>query len=150
MAKPIYLKVEKKFNYPNQKLWDTVALGYGQVATYNPALKSSRYDSDLKQGIGTKRHCEFEPKGYIKEEIIEWDEAKSFTLEFTESSVPMGFMRSKFSFQPQDNHTILIQEFWYRMKPPMGWLSGMMKGRMKKTLDQGLEGLEQYLKDGKS
>lgn len=148
MGKAIYLKVEKELNHPKSKVWETVALGFGDVAKYNPALTSSKFDSEKREGVGTNRHCEFKPKGHIKEEITEWNENESFTLEFTESSVPMGFMKSKFSFNGDEERTLLSQEFWYRMKAPMGWLSWMMKGRMKKTLVTGLDGLEKYLNNG--
>ena len=145
MGKPIYIKVEKTIDHPLELIWKTVAQGVGIVADYNPAIKASKFDSDVKSGVGTKRHCDFEPKGYIKEEIIEWNDMESFKLKFTESSVPMSFLESKFSFARENGKTKITQEFWYRMKPPMGWLSGLMKGKMKKTLMDGLNGLEKHL-----
>ena len=145
MGKPIYIKVEKVLDHTLEKVWDTVALDFGNVASYNPALKASKFDSEIKSGIGTRRHCEFKPSGYIKEEIIAWKDLEHFELKFTESSVPMGYMRSKFSFNSFENSTHLNQEFWYRMKAPMGWLSSMMKRKMLKTLEEGLDGLEKHL-----
>ena len=146
MGKPTYLKVEKQIDQPLEKVWDTVALGFGNVSDYNPEIKDSRFDSERKSGVGTRRHCDFPKKGYIKEEIIEWSDKNSFKLRFIESSVPMGFLESKFSFRDLDGKTIVTQEFWYRMKAPMGWLSGLMKGKMQSTLENGLNGLEKHLK----
>ena len=57
----------------------------------------------------------------------------------------MGYMKSKFTFKEIDGKTSLTQEFWYRMKAPMGWLSGLMKGKMTKTLESGLDGLDTHL-----
>lgn len=145
MGKPIYLKVEKTINQSLEKAWETVAIGFGNVSDYNPAIKSSKFDGEIKSGVGTTRHCDFEPKGFIKEEIIEWNENESFKLRFIETSVPMAFLESKFSFKEVDGATTVTQEFWYRMKAPMGWLSGLMKGKMKATLENGLEGLANYL-----
>ena len=145
MGQPIYLKAEKTLHQPLDKVWQTVAVGFGNVAHYNPAIKASKFDSELKSGVGTKRHCDFEPKGYIKEVITEWKEKEYFALEFTESSVPMGYMRSKFLFRESNGSTHITQEFWYRMKGPMGWLSGLMKGKMNKTLVMGMDGLEKHL-----
>ena len=79
-----------------------MALGFGNVAEYNAAIKTSKFDSDVKSGVGTKRHCDFEPKGYIKEEIIEWNDNESFKLKFIESAVPMAFLESKFSFKTEN------------------------------------------------
>ncbi|GAB5416068.1 MAG: hypothetical protein Crog4KO_13470 [Crocinitomicaceae bacterium] len=145
MGKPIYIKVEKTINHSLEKTWETVALGFGNVSDYNPIIKTSKFDSDTRSGIGTKRHCDFEPKGYIKEEIIEWNDKKSFKLKFIETSTPMAFLESQFHFKEDEGKTIITQEFWYRMKAPMGWLSGLMKGKMKSTLEGGLIGLEKYL-----
>ena len=146
MKKPIYLKVKKLIDQPLEKVWETVAIGFGNVSDYNPEIKTSRFDSEQKEGIGTRRHCNFKKKGYIKEEIIEWNPRHSIKLKFIESSVPIGFLESKFSFEDSDGKTLVTQEFWYRMKAPIGWLSGLMKTQMKATLDSGLNGLDNYLK----
>ena len=146
MKTPIYLKVEKELSHPIDAVWEKVALGFGNVAEYNPALASSHFDSEIKSGVGTRRHCNFPKKGYIKEEIIEWNDKESFKLQFIESSVPIAFMESKFTFVPNEDSTLIIQEFWYRMKAPMGFLSGLMKGKMKGTLVTGLDGLEKAMK----
>lgn len=146
MGKPIYLKVERTYNHPVDKVWETVALDFGNVADYNPAIKSSHFDSEVRSGIGTKRHCEFVGRGgHIKEEIIDWKDREYFELTFTESSMPMAVLKSKFHFRDVEGKTHLEQEFWYRMKAPMGWMSSMMKGKMLQTLEGGLEGLEKLL-----
>lgn len=145
MAKPVYLTVEKTISQSLQKVWDTVALGFGKVSEYNPEIKNSRFESEIKSGIGTRRHCDFLRKGYIKEEIIEWTDKESFKLKIIESSVPMAILESKFTFKEKNEQTIVLQEFWYRMKAPMGWLSGLMKSKMKSTLENGLNGLDNYL-----
>ena len=145
MVKPIYFKVSKTIDQPLGKVWETVALGFGNVSNYNPEIKTSKFDSEQTEGVGTIRHCDFQKSGYIKEEIIEWNDKQSFKLKFTESSVPMAHLESKFNFEGKNGKTILTQEFWYRMKAPMGWLSGMMKGKMKSKLESGLNGLENYL-----
>ncbi len=148
MGKPVYLKVEKVFKHPVHKVWETVALKFGNVADYSPAVKSSRLDSEVTFGIGMRRHCEFEGKsGYIKEEITDWKDNEYFELSFKESSMPMAVLRSKFHFKEENGQTKLVQEFWYRMKAPMGWISFLMKGKMKKVLDGGLEGLEKLLNE---
>lgn len=146
MGKPIYIKIEKKLDFELDKVWQTVALGFGDVSNYNPQIKNSYFESEIKFGVGTKRHCDFPKTGYIKEEITDWEEKKSFGLQFIESSVPMGHLKSKFIFKEADNQTILTQELWFRLRAPFGWLSGLMKGKMKQTLENGLNGLEEYLR----
>ncbi|MBL1214245.1 MAG: SRPBCC family protein [Ignavibacteriae bacterium] len=145
MKNPIYIKVEKTINHPMAAVWKTVALDFGYVSKYHPDVKSSKFDNEIKQGIGTKRHCNTNDGGYLKEEIIEWNEKQDFKLKLVESSFSMAMIESKFSFQEIGNSTKVTQEFWYRMKSPMGWLSGLMKGKMRKTLENGLIGIEKHL-----
>lgn len=149
MGKAIYLQVEKTLNHSKERVWKTVAEGFGDVSNYNPEIKSSKFDSEIRNGIGMKRHCDFQKSGYIKEEIVEWNEGQSFKLTFSESSVPMALLESQFEFEEQNQQTIITQKFWYRMKAPMGWMSGLMKGKMKQTLENGLKGLETYLGEQK-
>lgn len=145
MGKPTYLKVEKIISHPPEVVWQTVALGFGQVSRYNPEIKHSKLDSKLSSGIGTRRHCEFAKKGFIKEEIIEWDDYRSFKLSMIESSVPMAFLESKYSFEKKESNTLVTQEFWFRLNPPVGWASTLLKGKMKSTLQNGLNGLALFL-----
>lgn len=145
MGKPIYIKIEKVINAPLDKVWEQVALDFGNVCQYNPEIEKSKFVGVIKHGIGTVRHCEPVGGGFLKEEIIEWIESKNFKLKMISSSFPMAMIESKFSFKEKDNITIVTQEFWYRMKFPMGWISGMMKGKMRKTLENGLNGLNNYI-----
>ncbi|MBO3697452.1 SRPBCC family protein [Roseivirga sp. E12] len=143
MANPIYLKVVKTLDHPLDVVWNKVALNFGYVSEYNPAIQDSRYDSETKTGVGTKRYCKFAGKGgFIKEEIIDWQDNESFMLTFTETSAPMSVLKSKFHFKEINGKTELVQEFWFRMKAPMGWMSRMMKGKMRAVLVDGLNGLE--------
>ncbi len=145
MGKPTYIKVEKTISHPLEIVWETAAVGFGQVSLYNPEIKHSRLDSTQHYGVGARRHCEFIKKGFIKEEITEWDDKRSFKLIFIESSVPMKILESKFSFEPKGTNTLVSQEFWFRLKSPMGWFSQMLQGKMRSTLHNGLNGLESYL-----
>jgi len=145
MSNPVYIKAAKIISHPLEKVWQTVAVGFGNVADYNPGIKASNFDSITKEGIGTRRHCDTKDGGYLKEEIIKWNESNFFKLKLIDTSFPISLIESKFSFSNEGNHTKLTQEFWYRMKPPMGWLSGLMKGKMRKTLENGLEGLDYFL-----
>ncbi|RED97057.1 SRPBCC family protein [Marinoscillum furvescens] len=145
MSNPVHLQVSKTISAPLNKVWHTVALGFGNVADYNPAIASSHLESDTTSGVGMIRHCNFPKSGYIKEEIIDWQELKAFKLRFIESSVPMATLESKFTFEEEEGATRVVQDFWFRMKAPIGWLSPLMKGKMKQTLITGLEGLQKHL-----
>lgn len=149
MGKPIYIKVEKEINVPLDKVWEQVALGFGNVCQYNPEIEQSNFEGEIKHCVGMIRHCQPVGGGFLKEEIIEWSDRQNFKLKMIDTSFPMAIIESKFSFQPNDKSTLVSQEFWYRMKSPMGWLSGLMKGKMRKTLESGLNGLDYYVTNHK-
>jgi polyketide cyclase/dehydrase/lipid transport protein len=150
MRKPIYIKVENIYNQPLNKVWGAIAIDFGNSSNYNPDIKSSYLESEISSGKGTIRHCDFHPKGYIKEEIIDWKDNEYFKLKMLDSSFPMSFFQSKFSFSGNIETCVVTQEFWYRVKFPMGWISGLMKNKMTKALCDGLEGFEKYFEINKS
>lgn len=145
MQKAIFISTSKTIKQPLAKVWNAVADHFGDVANYNPAIAQSRYEGPLRQGIGTTRHCDFASQSFIKERITQWEDKSSFKLSLVESSVPLAYLESEFKFEEAEGSTIVTQHFWYRMKSPMGWLSGLMKTKMKRTLEQGLNGLNNYL-----
>ena len=144
LGNPIYIKVKKKYNQPLNKIWGVIAIEFGNSSNYNPDIKNSYLESEIKSGKGMKRHCDFYPKGYIKEEIIDWKDNEYFELEMLDSSFPMGFFKSKFSFSGNSETCEVTQEFWYRVKFPMGWISVLLKTKMTKALHNGLDGFEKY------
>ncbi|NNF58062.1 MAG: SRPBCC family protein [Rhodothermaceae bacterium] len=146
--KLIHLTADVTLDVPLERAWEVVALGFGDVAQYNPAIAASEFTSEQRAGVGTGRLCHVAPKGFLKEQITRWENQRFFELEVVDTSFPMHTVTSRFSFTPLGERTRVKQDFWYRMKPPMGWLSGLMKKPMQKTLDEGLNGLAHYLDHG--
>ncbi len=145
MRKPVYVKVTRQLPFDLQQVWQAVALGFGKVADYNPEIKFSRYESERREGTSTIRHCDFQGGGFIKEEIVEWQQPDYFGLKMLTSSVPLKDLRSKFKFKKSPGGTLVVQEFWYAFKPPLSIFQGLMKRKMTRTLENGLKGLETYL-----
>lgn len=145
MAKVAQLTTIKTFNHPIDKVWETVAVNYGQVYQYMPGVKASDFIGEMRACAGTQRHCDFDKKGWIKEEITDWKEKESFSLKMIDSSMPMKMMTSTFHFKEEGNNTTLRQEFNFQMGGIMGLFTGMMKGKMQKMLDDGMKSLDQHL-----
>lgn len=147
MSEKIYIKVQREFDFPVEILWETIAAKFGKVSNYNPQINSSRLVGELSPGIGAVRYCVPVEGGFLKEEIIEWEELSDFKLKLIDSSFPMSIIESKFSFVNEHGKTIVLQEFWFKLKPPFGWFSWILKGKMTETLVAGLKGLDEYLKN---
>ncbi|WP_412068035.1 SRPBCC family protein [Rubrivirga sp. IMCC43871] len=148
MAKPLtHLTAVHVYDAPPETVWAAVAGGFGDVASYNPAIERSEWVGDQRQGVGTTRRCHVAPKGTLTERITDWEAGRSFALEVIATTLPMHAVESRFTFVADGDGTRLTQDFGYRMKGLLGPFSGLMRGRMQRTLDTGLDGLAASLAD---
>ncbi len=70
------LQHEIKINAPIEKVWG-ILTDLEQVGVYNPMVRSVKYITEKRTGLGAGRECQFEPKGSGKERITAIDELKS-------------------------------------------------------------------------
>ena len=55
------------------------------VQHYNSGVKHAKYISAEREGIGASRHCDLNPKGWVKERVIAWEPQRAVTMELYES-----------------------------------------------------------------
>ena len=143
------LQHEIKINAPIEKVW-SVLTDLEQVGEYNPMVKSVKYITVKKTGIGAGRECQFEPKGSGKERITSIDEMKSLSMEMYESDLPLKFMKWT-NYLTSDNGTTSLKTITeYKMR--FGILGSimdslMMKSKFNKTLDEVFISLKKYIED---
>ncbi len=135
---------EIKINAPLDKVWKVLA-NLEAVKHYNPMVKSSRYISSNREGIGAARHCDLNPKGYVKERVTEWVPKKVIALELYEHQWPVKFMRWRTELHPQGDYTLVTQDLEYKTK--FGIIGKLMNIlMMQKKMDKGIAGAFQELK----
>lgn len=142
---------EIKINSPVEKVWGVLA-DLEAVQYYNPMVKTARYISPNREGVGAARQCDFKPKGYVKERVIEWIPKKAMTIEMYEHQWPVKFMRWRTDLQPQGNDTLVSQNLEYEMK--FGLLGKIMNALMMKRKMYGgiagvFESMKQFIERGK-
>ncbi|MEL6659659.1 MAG: hypothetical protein AAFR36_24565 [Bacteroidota bacterium] len=124
-------------------LWSVLALDFGHIADYSKGLKKSFYNSKQTIGVGTSRHCIMINGGFMKEEITQWEDAKSLAFQIVASSLPLQKGSSlAFTLQPIDDRTIrVIVQGNYRLKR-LGFLSPLIYPKMKQMINQYLEDMQ--------
>lgn len=144
------LQHEIWINSPLEKVWNILA-DLEAVQHYNPVVTKARYISSNRKGIGAARQCDFKPKGYGKERVIEWKPNEVIGIELYEHQWPVRFMRWRTRLQPDGTGVLVTQDLEYEMK--FGVLGKLMDTlMMRRKLDQGIseifKSMKQHIETG--
>lgn len=105
-----------------EKVWEALA-DFGNVQRLSPNIAKSYLTSDLKNGVGATRHCDFTMMGaQVEEKIVEWDEGNSIKIQLYEpKNLPLVIdMEAFFELKEKGDTTELTATFSYGMKNGLG------------------------------
>ncbi len=128
------------------KAWALLA-NFGAIDAFNPNLKRSYVVGDgPDHGNGAQRHCDLaDGRNYIKERVIDWQDGRSYTVDFVESSMPFKRAHVTLRVEPEAQGSRLTMALDYELKHgPLGRLMNLivMRHVMKKTMMKLLKGLD--------
>ena len=111
-----------KINAPMDKVWEVLA-DFGATDKWSPVISKSYSTTEANGGVGAGRHCQTS-FGALKEQIVEWEEGRSFTI---------------------DGKTVLPMKF-----ATVGALLDklVLRREFRKALTQGLAGLKYHVETG--
>ncbi|MEM7344169.1 MAG: SRPBCC family protein, partial [Chloroflexota bacterium] len=66
-------------NAPAHRVWDVLS-DYHNPQVFHPFLESVDQLSEIDRGLGATRQCNLYNNSSIVEEVIDWEEGKSFTV----------------------------------------------------------------------
>lgn len=135
---------------PAERVWKVLA-NLEEVQQYNPLVAEARYVSANREGIGAARRCEFKPKGYAVERVIEWRPDEVLGIELAESSWPLKSSRWWTRLRSEDGKTRVSQDLEY--EPKWGLLGTMMdalmmRRKMDQTIAEVFDGLKEFAERG--
>ncbi len=154
--KEIRLKIieyEMVVNVAPEKAWEILA-SYGDVGTYHAGLNSSSSinGSPNEAEMDCERIC-YIPRTkrkeiMVKEKIIAIKEGEYYTYDVYEwENFPIKKMHNTFGVKTNDKgETVIYQITNFRMKP--GFLTGLMKGRLRKGAREALISYKHYMETG--
>ncbi len=135
---------------PLDKVWAVLA-DLEAVRHYNPGVKHAAYTTTAREGVGAGRHCDIQPKGWVKERVIAWEPQKAITMELYESQWPLNFMRWRTTVTRDGAGTRVSQAMEYQVK--FGLLGRfldklVMRRKLDKTLAEVFVNLKQFVEKG--
>lgn len=141
-------------NASKDKIWEILS-DFGNVQNLSPGIAKSYLTSDIKNGLGATRHCDFTSMGsQVEERIIEWDEGNSFKIELYDTkNIPMiKGMNAYFELESHKDGTQLSSTFEYHMSNIVGSLLNSLKMEKmnKKSWTMFLAGIKYHAETGKN
>lgn len=123
------LSARVRIDAPRDVVWNALA-DFGGTWKYNPNVITSRSLTDANSGVGAERHCDLTLAGAtVRERILEWDDAGSYTLEIYEGDKlpPIKSIVARLSLSEENGQTIAEGTMSYDTKfGPIGWLTDRM------------------------
>ena len=109
------------------EFWRVLA-DLGSIQRYSPGLKSSALTTDETSGIGCVRTCE-NTKGKVwSERCDEWEEGKSFSVNFLtdRTGFPFPFSKMRGGWRVAPNAAGCRVEVWWRVVPRHPWAAAVV------------------------
>ena len=143
-----------RVNVSASKIWEVLD-DFSSIEKTSHAVESSPILSEIKQGVGTQRKCNFYDKKSVIEEIISYKDGHSFRIVLSEYSMPMKSIEAEFTVEYVDNNSCDISmSMDFVVKGSfLGWILGALLLKpvlTKKVLKSELIGLAYYTASGKS
>ena len=73
------ITTRRTINAPASQVWEVIG-NYHNPHVFHPFLESVEQLSEVDRGVGATRQCNLYNKSSIVEEVIEWEEGRSFTV----------------------------------------------------------------------
>jgi uncharacterized protein YndB with AHSA1/START domain len=139
-----------QINAPRQKVWEILS-NLETVHDYDPFVTNSFYTSDIREGVGASRQCDWEG-GYIKERITGWNPGEGHSLDVYEDSQPDSPLENQvahFVLAENGPGTKVTMTFEYNLKAdvPVG-PPQIEQMWAEETLPGILAGLKHYVETG--
>jgi len=138
---------------PASAVWAAVA-DIGGVHKWHPKVRQSPLLSVASEGPGAKRRCDFYDGTSVVEEVTDWVEGQSITLELSDMSMPLNKAVATIQLNPTGaSSTEIAFEMEYSVKyGPMGWLMDavMMRRMMGQMFELILSGLDHHIVSGEA
>ncbi|MFT4623673.1 MAG: hypothetical protein ACI8PZ_002329 [Myxococcota bacterium] len=148
------LTVTRKIASPVADVW-SVLDDFGGVHRFGAGIESSPIiNGSPSRGVGAERACALYDGNYINERVTASVENRRLSIEVFDTSMPIKRADATFAIAPvAGGGTTVTMTMDYVVKyGPMGLAMDvlMMRGMMKKNLDNLLAGLEQHLLSGET
>ena len=131
------IRKEISIDAPPEETWAVLA-DFGNVHIWAPGVTHSYSTSENNEGEGASRHCDIKGFGSVEEDVLQWDDGRSFTYRASALG-PIGESVAYWEVQPQGrDRSRVVTTF---ESPIRYGLVGqaMMKLFMRRKLDKAFD-----------
>ena len=134
-----------------EKTWEVLFDQYGDIHVHNPTMVSSNYLNKASKGeLNCVRHCKFNDRLYLDEEITQVNENSGFTVVVTKHNLPfVKEMSATYELSSISDDITEVKMISYNSFSP-GFMKYLMRGQMSKSLVKHLFGMKYYIETGKT
>ncbi|WP_137285645.1 SRPBCC family protein [Halorussus salinisoli] len=146
------VSVSRTIDAPIDDVW-SVLDDFGDVANYNPNIKTSGIVDGPDTGIGATRECRFYDGNRIEEQIVEYEPKEGYAVNFLDvGEFPLKTNVVEIDVESVDDSrsTVTMTANFTPKYGPVGWVMGqlVMKSKFEETFDEVLDGLATYVQTG--
>jgi len=96
------LTTKRTINAPASQVWAVIS-DYQNAHAFHPLLESVEQISEAERGVGATRQCNLYNNSSVVEEVIAWEEGRSFTVQTNEQPI-FGVTNGTMSVRSIDAH----------------------------------------------
>jgi uncharacterized protein YndB with AHSA1/START domain len=136
------VQVERTIAVDRSSIWAVLA-DYPNIADWNHGLKSSHAIGDATEGVGAKRKTELDPRGAMRETVVEWvpEEKMAIAIDQIEK-MPVKQATMTFTLSG-DEETVVGMSYEY--EPSGGPLGSIFGPILDRQMHKGFNGFIDYL-----
>jgi carbon monoxide dehydrogenase subunit G len=136
-----------------EKAWAVLGR-FMHIDQFHPRISKVDVLSEAQTGTGARRRCHFKDGSSVVEEVIDWQEGRSYRAQLSGFSMPLNTAIARLAVEPLgEGRARLSMGMQYEVKyGPIGWVLGktMMANMMGKLFMVVLKGLEERVVTGKA
>ena len=142
------LSSEIQIDASKEKLWAVLA-DLETVQHYSPAITKAYYTSEVRDGVGAARQCDFDG-GYVRERVTEWKPGEGYAINVYEGSdiAPFESIDVRFVLRDAEQGTAVSLELEYRLKPDGQSDPQEIEREYRQLIEGVLAGLKRYVETG--
>ncbi len=142
------LSSEIQIDALKEKVWGVLA-DLETVQQYDPAITKAYYTSEVRDGVGAARQCDFDG-GYVRERVTEWKPGEGYAINVYEGSdiAPFESQDARFVLWNAGQGTAVSLELEYLLKPDVQSDPQEIEREYRQLIEGVLAGLKRYVETG--
>lgn len=148
------IEVEIEINAPAEKVWNAMVKDYGAISNWSPYIYAANYENGSLTGVeGAERKCDLNENEsrWVHERIASIDDQKMEmrNIILDGAKFPLDKENTQAYYRVKDNRNgTSTASYLMQFRGTPAFMTGMMKGSFKKSLENNLKGLKHYVETG--